>query len=369
MNSCAISSSTPKSSIQDIWNNATQTKPVSKVAPIVNTPTQILSPKLQYQQDIEKIANRSTSETLFDRDKSEFGFGKKVLGFLIDTTVGDYEKNIRQKVLAKDISDDVAKNKLDPSVYNSFEKLNQTTRQDVGDAFEFAVNAATLAYGGTGATRLASSKIVRPLSKETLKILTPETAKLASRGVVKEALKKLTKEGAKEGALIGLTYGIAQALKSGSNDPAEISKIILTNTGGGAILGSAANVLIPQATRLVVNSLKSKNVLKESVIAAKEKVLNPVTPQAEIAVEKTAQKFKQPVQETSIQGEKAVIREVETPELKLPSKEQIDVVEEPKIISTPKSREEAKHTSGAPWVVSKNFLEPRPITLRINPLP
>lgn len=194
--------------------------------------------------------------------------------------------------------------RLDPTVYNAFDKLNQSTAQDIGDAFEFAVNAVTLAYGGSGLTRLASSKLVNPLSKEALSILTKETAALARKGVLKESAKVLLKEGAKEGSLIGLTYGISQALQSGSKDPVEISKIILMNTAGGTILGSAANVLIPSATRLVTEALQSgvKKFGKQAIPTeeetlrlaqdVKEKILNQT--KEELPLSTKQQPFQEP---------------------------------------------------------------------------
>jgi len=281
------------------WSGTNKVTPVQQ--PVVDT-------RSQYQKDVEQIATRSTSETLFDKQKSEFNVAQKVGGWLLDSTLGGFEKNIRQKVYSGDIAKDVETGRLDPTVYNAFDKLNQSTAQDIGDAFEFAANAVTLAYGGSGLTNLASSKLVRPLSKEALRILTPETAALARKGVLKEATRTLLKEGAKEGSLIGLTYGISQALQSGSKDPGEITKIILMNTAGGTILGSAANVLIPSATRLVVEAVQSgvKRFGKQAVPSeqetlrlakdVKEKVLNPIKTEEETMSERIAQS----IQETPI---------------------------------------------------------------------
>ncbi len=191
----------------------------------------------KYADEIRRITDLSTTELVIGKEKKDFGWDQKVVGFFLDSLTDTYGKAVRDKVIGGDIAEEVATGRMDQSVFDSLEGLNQSTLQDIGNSFEFAVNAVSLVYGGTA--------------------LTKATLKTAGGQITKEVAKVLAKEGAKEGAVIGFTNGVAQAVSSGSSDPAEIARIIALNTGGGAILGSAANTLIPVASNMIAKGVKA----------------------------------------------------------------------------------------------------------------
>lgn len=166
---------------------------------------------------IAKFTNTSTGDLL----KSEYGdnLATKVGGFVLNL-VDPVSKTLSSAQIASQISDDVATGKIDPRVYDMIQDLHKTVPQVIADATQVGLLAVP-AFTAEGA-------------------LTQGGKVFAEQGL-KQGIVTLAKVGAKEGFSAGLAYGVAQAVSSGSTDPNEIDKIILSNMIGGTLLGGLGN--------------------------------------------------------------------------------------------------------------------------------
>lgn len=182
-----------------------------------------MTPAQKKAAEVANFTNTSTGTLL--KQKYGSNIWTNVGGFLLDL-VDPVTKDLSTAKISSQIADDVANGKIDPKVYSMLQDLNKSGLQVLGDAAQVGL-------------------LVMPVM--TVGAATVKGGQLIAEQGLKNALLELGKIGMKEGTLQGFGFGVAQALSSGSKDPAELAKIILTTTAGGAVLGGVIHPLLPLA--------------------------------------------------------------------------------------------------------------------------
>lgn len=204
---------------------------------VVNFPSDAQS-KANY---IDFISQSSTGDLL----KRQFGdnIATKIGSFVYDLGLDPITKDLADLSVANKVSEGVAKGQIDPMVFDGIDVLKKSAPQIVGDVAQ----AVLMGYSPS----LGAGLVIDSATAKSLQ----------------QSLVQLARIGGKEGAFIGGQFGVAQALSSGSTNPDEITKIILANTGGGAVIGAGLRVGIPAMARVVVDLNTMKNNFIQELIS------------------------------------------------------------------------------------------------------
>jgi len=167
-----------------------------------------LTPAQQEAERIKFISQSSTGELL----KQRYGDNPitKTADFLF-SPLDPLTRDISDIAETYKIKDKVASGEIDSSVFDGIEALHKSIPQVVGDVMQAVLVPYTLETGG----------------------------EVIAKNALQKSLSELAVIGAKSGGFAGFQFGVAQALSSGSTNPDDITKMIVANTAGGVVLGSA----------------------------------------------------------------------------------------------------------------------------------